>query len=238
MTLQFGVTRESQCGYLPNQQERLLIAITDDQPPMTAALYEHLLGHGFRRSHNDVYRPYCNLCSACQSLRVLAAEFSASRNQRRIINRNNDLQQRVVTKPGDDYAALFCDFIEQRHKDGAMYPPVPDSFWQWCDCDWMQSYFVEWRNNDGKLVMVSVIDSLSDSLSAMYTFFDPALEKRSLGTYSILQLIALCDAENKQYLYLGYQIDACNKMNYKARFMPNERLIGNQWKKAVKSHTL
>lgn len=238
MTLQFGVTRESQCGYLDAQQERLLVAVTDGNPPMSAALYEHLLSHGFRRSRNDVYRPYCRFCQACESLRVLADEFVHSRNQRRVISKNRYLTRKLVTAPGEDYAALFCDFIEQRHKDGAMYPPDPDSFWQWCACDWMQTQFVEWRDRDDQLVMVSVIDNLPNALSAMYTFFDAALAKRSLGTYSILQLIELCQQQNKAYLYLGYQIDACNKMNYKARFTPNERLIGNQWKKAVKSPTL
>jgi len=238
MTLQFGVTRESQCGYLSQQQERLLVAVTDGNPPMTAELYEHLLEHGFRRSHNDVYRPYCRLCQACQSLRVLAPEFSPSRSQRRVINKNSDLTQRIVTKPQPDYDQLFCRFIELRHKDGAMYPPDPDSFWHWCDCDWMQTQFVEWRDLNDKLIMVSVIDTLPNALSAMYTFFEPDHDKRSPGTFSILALIELCQQQNKDYLYLGYQIDACNKMNYKAKFTPNERLIGNQWKKAVKSPTL
>lgn len=238
MTLKFGLTRESPCGYLEAQQERLLIAVTDGNPPMSPALYEHLLAHGFRRSHNDVYRPYCQLCQACQSLRVLAKEFTPRRSQRRIINKNADLQLQVVTTPGDDYAELFCRFIEQRHADGAMYPPDPESFWQWCDCDWMTTEFFEWRDENGRLLMVSVVDALPNALSAMYTFFEPALEKRSLGTYSVLQLVEECQRRNNTFLYLGYQIDACNKMNYKARFTPNERLIGNQWKKAVKSPTL
>lgn len=238
MTLQFGVTRESPCGYLNNQQERLLVAVTDGNPPMTASLYEHLLGHGFRRSHNDVYRPYCRLCQACESLRVLAQEFSPSRSQRRVINKNQDLSQRIVNRPQPDYDDLFCRFIELRHKDGAMYPPDPVSFWQWCACDWMTTQFVEWRDSNGTLVIVSAIDVLPNALSAMYTFFDPNYDKHSPGSYSILQLIDLCAQQNKEYLYLGYQIDACNKMNYKAKFTPNERLIGNQWKKAVKSPTL
>jgi len=86
-------------------------------------------------------------------------------------------------------------------------------------------------------MMVSIVDVLSCSSSAMYTFFEPDEAKRSLGTYSILSLIEWTEAQGLDYLYLGYQIDNCDKMNYKARFTPNERLIGNQWKKAVKSNT-
>lgn len=166
---------------------------------------------------------------------MLVGEFKCSKNQQRIWNKNKDLTRRIVEQPGADYSALFCDFINQRHADGAMYPPDPDNFWRWCDCDWMTTRFIEWRDINDNLVMVSVIDSVPDALSAMYTFFAPTMDKRSLGTYAILQLIDLAASENRDFCYLGYQIDDCQKMNYKARFVPNERLIGNQWKKTVKS---
>ncbi|MGM0481968.1 MAG: arginyltransferase [Pseudomonadota bacterium] len=236
MTLQFGITREAPCGYLPDRNERLLVAVTDQQTAMNIDRYQYLLQHGFRRSHNDVYRPYCLLCQACQSIRVLCNEFSYSKNQRRVINKNSDLVRRIVKQPADDYAALFCQFIEQRHRDGAMYPPDSDGFWYWCACDWMTPEYIEWRDSEQNLLMVAVVDAVPNALSAMYTFFDPDQAQRSLGTYAVLQLIDLCQQRGKDYLYLGYQIDDCQKMNYKARFTPNERLIGNQWKKAVKSH--
>ncbi|WP_404402788.1 arginyltransferase [Idiomarina seosinensis] len=235
MTMQFGITRETACGYLQDQNERLIVAVPDQQCAMNTERYQYLLQHGFRRSHNDVYRPYCRLCQACQSIRVLANEFSYSKNQRRVINNNKDLVRRTVQQPAADYSALFCQFIEQRHRDGGMYPPDAEGFWYWCDCDWMTPEYIEWRDADQNLVMVSVIDAVPDALSAMYTFFHPQLAARSLGTYAILQLIDLCQQRNKDYLYLGYQIDECQKMNYKARFTPNERLIGNHWQKAVKS---
>lgn len=238
MTVQFGITKENPCGYLDDRDERLLVAVCDEQTPMNSNLYQHLLKHGFRRSHNQVYRPYCVGCQACQSLRVLALEFQFSRNQKRTANKNRDLQRQWFTQPQKDYRELFNRFITLRHKDGGMYPPDPDGFEQWCHSDWLETRWYEWRDQDGQLLMVSVVDVVEDGLSAMYTFFEPDQAQRSLGTYSILQLIEECQQLNKEFLYLGYQIDECQKMNYKARFTPNERLIGNQWKKTVKSPTL
>lgn len=237
MSVKLGITGTRPCGYLKDQEERLIVTVADEETPMNAHLYEHLMSHGFRRSHNDVYRPHCESCQACESLRIPVSDFSFSKNQKRVLNKNRDLVLSVVDKPQPDYTSLFCRFIEERHADGAMYPPDPESFWLWCDADWMKPQFFEWRDSAGELMMVSIVDVLSCSSSAMYTFFDPDEAKRSLGTYSILSLIEWTEAQGLDYLYLGYQIDNCDKMNYKARFTPNERLIGNQWKKAVKSNT-
>ena len=199
--MQFGLTRESHCNYLSDKQERLIVAVPEEHQRLNPEAYEYFMANGFRRSHNDVYRPHCRLCSACESLRVIVNEFVASKNQKRIANKNKDLSLKVVLEPTEEHSRLFCEFIEQRHADGEMYPPDPANFWRWVSCD-------------------------------------PAAHKRSLGTYAILQLIEYSRQQELEYLYLGYQIDACNKMNYKTRFAPYERLVGNHWKKALKSHTL
>ncbi|KPD23866.1 arginyltransferase [Idiomarina zobellii] len=236
--MQFGLTRESHCNYLSDKQERLIVAVPEEHQRLNPEAYEYFMANGFRRSHNDVYRPHCRLCSACESLRVIVNEFVASKNQKRIANKNKDLSLKVVLEPTEEHSRLFCEFIEQRHSDGEMYPPDPANFWRWVSCDWMTPLILEWRDNDENLLAVSVADQTPHALSAVYTFFDPAAHKRSLGTYAILQLIEYSRQQELEYLYLGYQIDACNKMNYKTRFAPYERLVGNHWKKALKSHTL
>jgi arginine-tRNA-protein transferase len=71
---------------------------------------------------------------------------------------------------------------------------------------------------------------LADALSAVYTFYDPSQRKNGLGVYSILQQIELANKMDKPYLYLGYQIDQCKKMNYKNRYFPYQQLIENNWK--------
>lgn len=234
MNLQFGLTPPAPCGYLAEQQERLAVLVNEAATHPSPALYQALIEQGFRRSHNDLYRPWCDACQACQSLRVNAQLFQPSRSQKRVLQRNRDLVQSVATELTPAHQQLFCDFINQRHRDGSMYPPEPDKFAQWIDCDWLKPVILQWHAAD-QLVAVAVCDRLPQGLSAMYTFFAPAEEKRSLGTFCILQQLALAKAWELPWLYLGYQIDGCAKMNYKDKFHPNERYIGNRWQKELKS---
>ncbi|MCK7458660.1 arginyltransferase [Idiomarina aminovorans] len=236
--MQFGVTKESQCHYLSEQQERLAVVLPEQFESLNADAYQQLMQYGFRRSHNDVYRPHCQLCSACQSLRVVVPEFHFSKNQKRIIKKNADLKLSIEQKPETEYSELFSHFIEKRHSDGEMYPPDADKFWDWVSCDWLRPELLEWRNEKGELLIVSVVDPTPDAMSAVYTFFHPEHARRSPGTYAVLEMIRLAQQRNISRLYLGYQIDGCKKMNYKARFAPYERLVGNHWKKELKSHLL
>lgn len=234
MTMQFGLTNSAPCGYLTDQQERLAVMVEDAHQPTTPAHYQLLLERGFRRSHNDLYRPWCDHCQACQSLRVDVSAFKPSRSQKRVLAKNRDLELTTQGQFGTEQQELFCDFINQRHQDGAMYPPHPDRFLDWVSCDWLEPIWLEWRSA-GKLVAVAVCDRLPQALSAMYTFFDPAQSQRSLGTFCVLQQLELARQWHIPWLYLGYQIDDCQKMNYKAKFKPNERYIGNRWEKELKS---
>lgn len=236
--MQFGVTKESQCHYLTAEDERLVVALPNELEPLNADLYQQLMQHGFRRSHNDVYRPHCRLCSACQSLRVVVPEFRFSKNQKRLLNKNSDLTLSIKQAPEADYDELFSRFINERHSDGKMYPPDPDKFWNWVSCDWLTPELLEWRNDQEELIIVSVVDRTADAMSAVYTFFNPDHDKRSPGTYAVLEMLRLAQQRQVSRLYLGYQIDDCKKMNYKTRFAPYERLVGNHWKKELKSHTL
>jgi|TARA_R100001530_G_scaffold12899_1_gene11977 arginine-tRNA-protein transferase len=236
--VQFGVTKESQCHYLTAEDERLVVALPNELEPLNADLYQQLMQHGFRRSHNDVYRPHCRLCSACQSLRVVVPEFRFSKNQKRLLNKNSDLTLSIKQAPEADYDELFSRFINERHSDGEMYPPDPDKFWNWVSCDWLTPELLEWRNDQEELIIVSVVDRTADAMSAVYTFFNPDHDKRSPGTYAVLEMLRLAQQRQVSRLYLGYQIDDCKKMNYKTRFAPYERLVGNHWKKELKSHTL
>lgn len=226
--LRVGITPAHTCSYLPEQYEQLIVLM--DNQYRNEAGYETLLQAGFRRSGNDIYRPHCTQCSACHSLRIDPNEFKPSRNQRRIQNKNKHLTWQLSYIDQPAYYALYERYIHQRHADGSMYPPSYHQYQQFLLCHWLTPLFIELYEDD-KLLAVAVTDMTTNSLSAMYTFYDPDFESYSLGTFAILLQLQLTRQMGKQYLYLGYQVDNCRKMNYKASYLPHERLKNKVWEK-------
>jgi arginine-tRNA-protein transferase len=94
--------------------------------------------------------------------------------------------------------------------------------------EWSDTRFVELLLDD-RLVGVAVTDIAANGLSAVYTFFDPDLSRRSLGTFAILRQIDMARALNLEFLYLGYWIADSPKMAYKIRFSPIELWIQGRW---------
>lgn len=226
-SIEVGISHEFPCGYLPEQKEKLLV-ITDARV-RTAEHYNTLLTLGFRRSGEEIYRPQCSACNACQSLRLPVASFSASPSQKRVAKKAGQrITLRVTQTAAAEYYPLYARYITARHRNGSMYPPNEEQYRQFVFCSWTKQYFLE-GYIDKQLCLVAVTDDTDDALSAIYTFYDPAISGISLGTWAILQQIKLADELNKQWLYLGYQIDACPAMNYKQRFCPHQRLSGANW---------
>ncbi len=222
-----GITRNFPCNYLADQDERLLV-VTDERL-QNSQHYSWLMSQGFRRSGEQIYRPYCVNCSACQSIRVLTDRFSASKSQKRLLNKTRHLRHTVATEVKLSYYPLFKMYIDQLHSDGAMFPANKKQFVSFLGGDLTEQVFIEtWHNEE--LIAVAITDVLADALSAVYTFYDPSQRKNGLGVYSILQQIELANKMAKPYLYLGYQIDQCKKMNYKNRYFPYQQLIENNWK--------
>ena len=225
-TMKFGITDSFNCSYLEDQEERLLVYAGDGLSQKTD--YEYLLGSGFRRSGDQVYRPHCPNCSACRSLRIAVADFSPSKNQKRVVSKNRDITYHTSIENKPEYFALYHRYISERHADGSMFPPTSEQYQGFLNDDWTNTLYVELRL-ENKLVAVAVTDAMQNCLSALYTFFDPDLAHRSLGTLAILEQINQAHLLGKRYLYLGYQIDSCQKMNYKSKFLPNEQFIDHQW---------
>ncbi|MBY5920327.1 arginyltransferase [Ferrimonas balearica] len=222
--LSLGLSQSFPCSYLPDQFEQLLV----NREPVDGGQFEQLLALGFRRSGGQIYRPHCQACQACVPVRLPVQRFQPSRSQKRVISKNRDLVWRVTTRPTPEQQALYLEYICQRHNDGPMYPPSLDQFDRFLVCDWLEQLYLEaWLDDD--LALVAVTDLLPNSLSATYTFFQPALADRSLGTRAILAQIGLAQQLGRDYLYLGYQIDDCQKMAYKTHFQPLQRLEGQQW---------
>ncbi|AAZ27761.1 MULTISPECIES: arginyltransferase [Colwellia] len=230
-----GITKTFPCNYLPDQQERLLIAV--DERLHNSESYGWLMTQGFRRSGDQSYRPSCPNCNACQSIRVLTSDFLPSKSQKRSKKRNSHFIIKQSSQLKDSYYPLFENYINTLHQDGSMYPASFQQFESFLSCNLTQQLFIEtWAPaneengpKEDKLVCVAVTDVLSNGLSAVYTFYHPDYKANGLGVFSILTQLSLSQQMSLPYLYLGYQIDECQKMNYKDRYFPFERFIDGQW---------
>ncbi|MBK8972981.1 MAG: arginyltransferase [Hahellaceae bacterium] len=227
-TLVFYATPEHDCSYLDDRLATTLFV--DPKARITSDLYSRLTHLGFRRSGSHYYRPRCNHCNACVSVRVLAAQFKPTRSQKRTWQRNQDLIATAVPVAFyPEHYALYERYINERHPDGDMYPPSRDQFQNFLLDARPETRLIEFRLPDDTLVGVSVTDRLSDGLSAIYTFFHPDHDSRSLGVFAVLHQIEQCKALNLPYLYLGYWIRGCRKMSYKTNYRPMEILLRDRW---------
>ncbi len=222
-----GLTQEFDCSYLPNRQEQLLVIL--DPSCYSTDKFESLLGLGFRRSGNQIYRPHCPICSACSSVRVLAQDFMPSKSQKRKLNKaKTQFEVKYSTQEQPEYYPLYSKYITMRHQDGSMYPPEKEQFQSFLLCSWLKITFIELWHQD-TLVAVAVTDCMNSAISAIYTFFDPDFEHYSLGSVMILEQLKFAKEQNKQYVYLGYQIDECDKMKYKTQFLPAQKQLNDEW---------
>ena len=222
-----GLTQEFDCSYLPNRQEQLLVIL--DPSCYSTDKFESLLGLGFRRSGNQIYRPHCPICSACNSVRVLAQDFIPSKSQKRKLNKaKNQFEVKYSTQERPEYYPLYSKYITMRHQNGSMYPPEKEQFQSFLLCSWLKITFIELWHQD-TLAAVAVTDCMNSSISAIYTFFDPDFEHYSLGSVMILEQLKFAKEQNKQYVYLGYQIDECDKMKYKTQFLPAQKQLNDEW---------
>lgn len=226
-------TSEHPCGYWPDRRARDLVF--DPGDPRLARKYPMALQWGFRRSGNLIYRPHCRACQACIAVRIPVAAFAPSRSQRRCLERNADLDTRVLpAMRSDEHFALYQRYLAARHPNGGMDGHGEAEFDQFLVSTWAESRFLEIREHrdhgQGRLVATAVTDVVEDGLSAVYTFYEPDAVDRGLGTFAILQQIAWARREGKRHLYLGYWIDGHDKMAYKRRYKPLETFDGQRWR--------
>lgn len=232
-TPQFFLTAPSPCPYLPGQEERKVFThLVGERAPQ---LNEVLTHGGFRRSQSIAYRPACEGCRACVSVRVRVNEFERSRSFRRVEKTNADLSARLIDPiPTSEQYALFRRYLESRHADGGMADMNPLDFAQMIEDSHVKTRLVEYRaqpegDGPGALIATVLTDVLSDGLSMVYSFFDPEETHRSLGTFVILDHIEKAKRLGLPYLYLGYWVEGSKKMAYKARFLPQDRLGMLNW---------
>lgn len=227
--LQFYLTATYPCSYLPNRLSRSQVAAPANL--IDAGVYGELVRLGFRRSGQHVYRPRCDTCRACVSVRVPVAEFEPSRAQRRCLNRNSDLTLRLRPLVFDEaHYHLYRRYQTARHAGGGMDQDDREQFRAFLLQSRVDSVLAEF-SLEGEVVMVALVDKLIDGLSAVYTFFEPDHEKRGLGTFGVLSQIRLAREIGLPYVYLGYWIEACKKMAYKRTYRPLEGLLDGRWQR-------
>lgn len=225
--LHLYLTSAHECGYLPDRLATNLVP--DPRLQMDMATYSQLITLGYRRSGQHTYRPYCGECEACIPCRIPVREFTPNRSQKRCLKRNRDLDIRITAaRHTDELFALYRRYINARHSDGDMVNPTPQDYRNFLYCDWSDTWFAEARL-DGQLVAVAVFDQVDDGLSAVYSFFEPDMDRRSLGKFNILTLIEHARLLNLPYLYMGYLINDCGKMQYKKDYRPLQCLIEHRW---------
>lgn len=219
--LPFLVTTELPCPYLPDRMERKIV--TELAGPAAKETYETLARAGFRRSHAIAYRPACRGCQACVPVRIVAGELALSRTLQRIEKRNLDLTVTVEpSRATGEQFRLFSRYLEARHHDGEMLGMTGPEYESMVETSPLDSRLIEFRDGQGQLIAGCLSDWTRDSISAVYSFFEPGQPQRSLGNYIVIWLAREAARRQLPYVYLGYWVAGSRKMAYKNRFRPLE----------------
>ncbi len=224
--LRMRMTRANPCAYIEGNVEQRLALDLKENPEA----HDKLAMAGFRRVENWAYKPVCQKCQACMPIRIDCAQFKSGRNLSRIYKSNQDLRRSLSTSQvNDEHYILFQEYLTNRHEDGQMAAMSFQEFTNMIHNSPIETLLVEYRDVADELIACMMIDVQSDGLSAVYSFFDPLSSNRSLGTFMILDMIALTKELGKNYLYLGFYIAQSRKMAYKARFSPSEIFVHGEW---------
>lgn len=266
---EFYLTRPQPCPYLPDRLERKLFTHLGREK--SAAQFDLLHREGFRRSQTIAYRPHCDSCKACVSVRIRVNDFAMTKSQKRVWRLNRDIHTaRAPSQTSAEQYALFKSYVDARHMDGGMADMNQFDYQAMVEDSVVDSFLTEYRlprsmvalregreadkgretgeacSGEGSdlpakdlpttsypasLIAVALCDELSDGISLVYSYFDPSLAQRSLGTFLILETISYAQALQLPYVYLGYWVKSSPKMDYKSRFLPQDHLIDGEWRR-------
>ena len=232
--LRFFLTAPTPCPYLPGRDERKVFA----HLPISegATVNDALSQVGFRRSQNIAYRPACDGCDACVSARLPVRDYQLSRSERRVLARNADVKRHLVEAEATlEQFELLRRYLSARHSEGGMADMTWPDYVAMIEDTAVRTHVIEYRTEPkdrgpGDLIACALVDALQDGLSLVYSFYDPALLKRSLGSFVILDHLVQATSAGMPFVYLGYWVSGSVKMDYKSRFSPLEVLMPGGWR--------
>jgi arginyl-tRNA--protein-N-Asp/Glu arginylyltransferase len=231
--MRFFLTAASPCPYLPGREERKVFAHLPQADGAT--INDSLTQSGFRRSQNIAYRPACELCNSCTSARIPVTDYIFTRSERKVLRRNEDLRRHVVeAEATTEQFDLLRRYLLTRHADGGMAEMTWPDYVAMVEDTTVRTHIVEYRTpskdrGPGDLLACVLIDVMGDGLSLVYSFYDPDLAKRSLGSFIVLDNLIQAAMNELPHVYLGYWVPGSEKMTYKVRFSPLEILRPNGW---------
>ena len=221
------LTPSHPCSYLSDKTAQALFV--HPSFALNTEIYAQLIAQGFRRSGDEVYAPHCPDCVQCRPARIPVAQFQPSRAQQRCLKKNQHTTADIKAAQFEsEHYDLYLRYQQSRHSDGQMAQSKPEDYIDFLGSSWCDTQFVEFRIN-GELAGVAVIDRFEHALSAVYTFFEPKFSDYSLGTYAVLWQIQQAQLQQQDFVYLGFWIKDCQKMNYKSHYQPLQLLIDKHW---------
>lgn len=226
------LSQPHECSYLKAKEANSVFV--DPALSTIGSLYSQLIQHGFRRSGKYVYRPHCEDCQSCISIRLDVNAFTPNRSQKRTLKYNQDLHISYYSSdqtPTEEQYQLYQEYLTTRHRNGGMDENIsPEKYQEFLTSPWSDTEFIEFRFQD-RLLAVACTDILDNGLSAVYTYFSPKPEykKRALGVNAILWQIQEAKKRQLPWLYLGYWVKGCQKMRYKTQYQPLEYFYSGQW---------
>jgi arginine-tRNA-protein transferase len=225
ITDQFTTSNEP-CSYLDDRDQTMHYMIIKS---CTTTFNQQLIERGWRRFGHAFFRPVCEGCTKCESIKIDALTYKFSKSERRTIRKNEDIHV-VIRKP--KFTQDHFDLYNKYH-----YHMQEKKGWDFKESS-VQHYIMSFVQgserfgyeicyyHEGKLIGVDLIDMLKDGISSIYFFYDPDYSKRSLGRYSIYQQIALAKQNHLRWIYLGYYVEENNSLNYKINYTPHQFLDG------------
>ena len=224
----FFSTPPAPCPYLSGKLEKKIVTLLAGKDPDN--LHNTLSLAGFRRSQDLAYRPACDDCNACIPIRVCTENFRLKKSYRRILRNNQDLHAKEMPASASaEHFELFQRYLKSRHSDGGMSDMLYPDYQAMIEDSPVDTQLTEFRDQQGILYAVCLTDKMNDGLSLVYSFFNPELQSRSLGSYLVLWHIQQAQRMGLPHIYLGYWISESPKMSYKTRFQPAEILTKEGW---------